>query len=394
MKAHAARIFGVVLVAVVISAGGIPRQVTADGPLALTFDCGTVSQIPNSECQALVALYDGTNGPGWTNNNGWLENDAPCSWNGVTCNMGHVTGISLINNQLTGSIPPGLGNLGNLNSLQLWNNQLSGSIPPELGNLTGLQYLDLAYNNQLSGTIPPELGRLTNLLSLRLQSNQLSGAVPPQLGNLTKLQQLWLNLNQLGGPSLPPSLTNLTALQYFYFDTNRLCLPPDAAFQSWFAAIPNRQPGATACTDCTSVTSIPPSECQALVAFYNGTDGPGWISGNNWLWSADPCYWQGVGCDTGHVSRLDLSSNNLSGGVPPAVGELPGLLDLYLESNQLRGRLPQSLTNLHVLSSFYFDTALLCLPDDAAFQAWFGGVTHKSTGGTTCKVCLLPLIGR
>ena len=40
-----------------------------------------------------------------------------------------------------------------LRILQLSNNQLTGSIPPELGNLTGLCWLMLDGNN-LTGTIP------------------------------------------------------------------------------------------------------------------------------------------------------------------------------------------------------------------------------------------------
>jgi len=40
--------------------------------------------------------------------------------------------------------------------LNLHENQLTGSIPPEIGNLTNLTYLDLS-NNQFSGIIPDEI---------------------------------------------------------------------------------------------------------------------------------------------------------------------------------------------------------------------------------------------
>ena len=39
------------------------------------------------------------------------------------------------NTELTGSIPPGIGNLTYLENLSLWNNQLSGEIPPEVCEL-------------------------------------------------------------------------------------------------------------------------------------------------------------------------------------------------------------------------------------------------------------------
>ena len=45
----------------------------------------------------------------------------------------------------------------------LGRNQLSGEIPPELGNLASLQKLDLG-GNQFSGEIPPELAKLPSLL--------------------------------------------------------------------------------------------------------------------------------------------------------------------------------------------------------------------------------------
>ena len=100
--------------------------------------CPEVSEIPTLECEALVALYNATDGPNWTNNSGWLETDAPCSWHGVTCSVGHVTELNLDFNQLSGSIPAELGDLSNLTDLLLNRNQLSGSIPVELGNLSNL----------------------------------------------------------------------------------------------------------------------------------------------------------------------------------------------------------------------------------------------------------------
>ena len=76
--------------------------------------------------------------------------------------------------------------MSGLIDLDLSSNQLSGSIPPELGNLTNLQYLYLS-SNQLTGSIPPELGNLTALEVLRLNDNQLSGEVPASFVNLVNL---------------------------------------------------------------------------------------------------------------------------------------------------------------------------------------------------------------
>ena len=175
------------------------------------FTCDIVTEIPKIECEALVALYNSTGGAAWIDNTNWLTNTWP--WYGVTLEGGHVTQLTISDNQLSGSIPPELGNLTNLGKLYLDSNQLTGSIPPELGNLTNLSWLSLG-RNQLIGSIPPELGNLTNLSWLSLERNQLIGSIPVELCNLTNLTSLGLSLNDLTG-SIPQELDNLTKLTYF-----------------------------------------------------------------------------------------------------------------------------------------------------------------------------------
>ena len=97
----------------------------------------------SSDRDALVALYEATDGPNWTNNTNWLSDKPVGNWHGVTVSSGRVTGLELPENQLTGSIPSELGNLTNLGSLALGYNQLTGPIPPQLGQLTSLWQLHL-----------------------------------------------------------------------------------------------------------------------------------------------------------------------------------------------------------------------------------------------------------
>ena len=80
-----------------------------------TFDCATVTEIPQSECEALVAVYTSTGGDNWIRNTGWLQTNTPCTWYGVTCGEGHVTRLGLYGDHLQGTIPPDIGDL-----LQLW----------------------------------------------------------------------------------------------------------------------------------------------------------------------------------------------------------------------------------------------------------------------------------
>ena len=55
--------------------------------------------------QVLTVFYQNLDGPSWANNGNWLT-DAPLdTWYGVeTDSEGNVTGLSLRNNYLTGSI--------------------------------------------------------------------------------------------------------------------------------------------------------------------------------------------------------------------------------------------------------------------------------------------------
>jgi len=60
------------------TAGGEPpasrpdeRKAAPDEVGAAAF-CHNVTQIPSAECQALVDMYNGTNGSAWVQNTGWL----------------------------------------------------------------------------------------------------------------------------------------------------------------------------------------------------------------------------------------------------------------------------------------------------------------------------------
>ena len=60
---------------------------------------------------------------------------------------------------------------------------------PSLPWTAGLEYLKIE-NNDLTGTIPPELGNLVNLQWLYLNENQFTGTIPPELGNLVSVTKL------------------------------------------------------------------------------------------------------------------------------------------------------------------------------------------------------------
>ncbi len=185
-------------------------------------------------------------------------------------NLTVLTGLYLWGNQLSGSILPEIGNLTALTVLSLSKNQLSGAIPSEIGNLTALTELSL-WGNQLTGSIPPEIGNLTALTALSLRNNLLSGSIPPEIGNLTALTKLLLYSNQLSG-ALPVALTQLTKLVEFYFNETYLCVPPAGPIPEWLASINDVRSTGLVCGDGSTdtLTYIGSSHINGGSAFFQG----------------------------------------------------------------------------------------------------------------------------
>lgn len=279
------------------------------------------------ERAALVALYKATDGDNWKDNTNWCTDKPLKEWKGVICPNGHVKSLSRYSNQLTGHIPPELGNLSRLETLFFAGNQLTGPIPPELGNLLKLQSLNLS-SNQLTGPIPPELGNLSKLQSLSLSNNQLAGSVPPEIGSLSDLKTLNFYNNQLTGP-IPPELGNLSNLTELTITTNHLSgsIPPE------LGNLCNLEQLSLHGNQLTG--SIPPelgnlSKLQSLNL--NGNQLTGIIP-------------KELGNLT-NLKTLGLVNNNLSGSIPSELGNLQNLTSLALEGNKLTGEIPKELGNL------------------------------------------------
>ena len=82
------------------------------------------AQINAEDSLALVDLYNSTNGPGWKNNNNWLNKEVR-EWYGVSVTDKRVTGLALVNNELGGALPSSLGNLSAITGIFLSKNNRS-----------------------------------------------------------------------------------------------------------------------------------------------------------------------------------------------------------------------------------------------------------------------------
>ena len=343
---------------------------------------------------ALVALYQATNGHNWANRTNWLTYAPLGEWHGVTTDSsGRVTGLALVQNRLSGHIPPELADLAtiesidlringltgeiparlgelaelesldlglnllegtipedlakqsDLKSLNLAGNNLSGTIPPELGSLDNLEYLNLAVNG-LTGEIPHELGNLDQLESLRLHNNQLSGTIPPELGNLGSLAELLLLENLLAGP-LPPELGKLSNLEFLDIGFNKLTgtIPPEFGDLASLGALFLYR---------NELSGMIPSELSNLSNLHGLN-----LNNNNLSGTIPP----ELG-DMPNLVSLHVNDNELSGEIPPELGNSPSLGFLVLNNNQLSGQIPSELGNLeNLIALFVADNQLTgCIP--------------------------------
>ncbi|KAH9699022.1 putative LRR receptor-like serine/threonine-protein kinase [Citrus sinensis] len=226
--------------------------------------------------------------------------------------------LTLGQNLLTGKIPPSLGRLSSLQALSLRQNLLTGEIPPSFGRLSSLQVLSLR-SNQLSGEIPRELGDLSQLRSL--PENGLSGTLPPELGKLSNLQELWLTSNNLRG-DLPKDYENLKNLTTFEISGNNLSGPIPRFIAKWVnlyslfvTDLQTKGLSFPESANLSSILSLTLRNCSITGSI------PPYIA--NW----------------NQLRFLDLSFNNLTGGIPSTFKNL-FLYQMYLTRNMLNGTLP------------------------------------------------------
>lgn len=311
--------------------------------------------IPTSERDALIALYNGTGGPGWDDSTNWLNPaGTECTWFGVICSGGdaNVVELNLVGNNLVGMLPAEIADLTQIETIFLGWNQLMGNIPPELGSLPMLRTLGIP-GNEFHGEIPPELGNLGALEWLNIRRNQLSGSIPPELGSLANVWWFAAHQNRLTG-ALPPELGNMASLQEIYLRDNQLTGEIPAAL----ASLPGLFWVDFGGNDFTG--SIPPE-------FGGATNLVGLLLWGNELEGEIPVELGSLP----NIGHLDLADNNLVGSIPAALGNLTTLGFLNLGMNQLTGPIPAEIGSLTNLTELFLNDNRL----EGSIPAEIGGLT-------------------
>ncbi|KAK6154784.1 hypothetical protein DH2020_009032 [Rehmannia glutinosa] len=266
----------------------------------------------------------------------WTNSTSVCRWIGVTCGTRHhrVTALNISDMELSGSIPPQLGNLSFLVSLDLSYNSFVGRLPQELSQLHRLKHFTLRVNN-FSGQIPSWFGLLHKLEYLSLRNNSFTGLIPNSLSNLSSLQVLDFSFNSLEG-NIPGDFGRFQSLIVLGLQYNHLWgTIPLAIFNvSTLESIgftSNELHGSLPTDMCRNLSSL-----GGIYLSYNKLSGqiPPGLS------------------ECSQLQLLSLSYNSFSGEIPAEIGKLKYLQTLFIGFNNLTGVIPQEIGNLQNLAVF------------------------------------------
>ncbi len=232
--------------------------------------------------------------------------------------------------------------------LGLCESNLSGPIPPELGDIRTLERLELCLNPQLSGLLPRSLMNLEFLSDFVFFDTGLCPHIDGEF-------QEWLVEVQARGEECDPA------------EVERL------AFEEFFA-----KTGGTSWTNHTGWNSGEPVSSWHGVTTANGRVHALALPANG-LRGALPAE---IGNFT-ELKILNLADNNLSGGFPIVISSMAELDTLSVSGNrEMEGRLPFQMTELEGLEALTFANTGMCASPAETFQRWLGGLGVAD--GATC----------
>lgn len=180
-----------------------------------TYNCDGQPGPLQSECEALVDLYQSTDGDNWTDNTNWMTDASVCDRYGVKCNRQNkqVRVLKLAKNNLVWSIPESLVELTDLRVILLQKNTLCGEFPQQLLALPRLRKVNVRKNNLIiEETVQILLFEINWWVFLRDNQN-------PQYCGPTELAELALKVNEQHNASF-------LNYQYGIYDLNDNAINP------------------------------------------------------------------------------------------------------------------------------------------------------------------------
>ncbi|KAL0878020.1 hypothetical protein Bca101_027726 [Brassica carinata] len=259
--------------------------------------------------------------------NEWeTEKQDVCQWPGITCTPegSRVTGISLSDSTISGSLFGNFSALTQLTFLDLSSNTIEGSIPDDLSRCHNLKHLNLSHNIIEGGL---SLSGLSNLEVLDLSVNRIAGDVHSSFPLLcNSLVVANLSTNNFTG-RIDDIFNECRYLKYVDLRYNRFSgeIWSDIRRLVRFSVSGNRLSGEITATmfrgNCT---------LQVLDLSANGFAGefPGQVSN---------CH---------NLNVLDLWGNNFTGNIPAEIGSISSLRGLYFGKNEFSRDIPETLLNL------------------------------------------------
>ncbi|KAG7994245.1 hypothetical protein I3843_01G048800 [Carya illinoinensis] len=245
----------------------------------------------------------------------------------IPCELSTTVTLDLSHNLFIGSLPVCL-NLPNLEDLFLQGNKFTGSIPKGLFNFSSLLMLDMR-DNSFSGSISVEIKQLQDLKVLLLSGNHFTGIIPNQLCLLKMISIMDLSNNAFSG-TIPQCFHNIsfgktraTNFDYFIREGRFINLH----------RVPYMYEGLLE-KSVKIYRSFGYHHAEVRVEFVTKYMSLSY-----------------KGSVLAHMSGLDLSCNNLTGGIPLELGQISSLIALNLSHNQLDGTIPKTFSNLALLES-------------------------------------------
>ncbi|KAJ6865407.1 hypothetical protein NC651_035848 [Populus alba x Populus x berolinensis] len=229
------------------------------------------------------------------------------------------------------SLPGTLGNLKSMKEFDVAECKISGVIPSSLGNLTKLNYLDLSLN-KLSGQIPSWMGNHTQLISLYLGVNKLHGPIPESIYRLQNLEELHLAYNFFSGTLELKLLLKFRNLSALHLSNNNFSL-----LYSHNATFPQ------------------PKLVLLTLGGCNLGEFPSFLRDQNHLellYLADNKFQGSLPIPPPAIHEYKVSNNKFNGEIPKVICDLTSLSFHDLSSNNLSGKLPPCLGNKSSTASF------------------------------------------